>query len=205
MHLFLAWREIEDQLSSIGHSIESFLWGDSRARHTFLMACTDERPLLLMEIDLGDQAKGIRKNMKLNIVDLEEVPESISKIELIGEIKSPTALDHLIRAAETYVKDHPNYHVVLNNCRTFVEYLIDQIPEFRDSVPRKNGSVLEYYHSRAKHENPGAIVKSKKMIRDIRDLHRHSKEYKYASQLVLHVELPKLDDNHNNEVILTRF
>ncbi|CAF3391259.1 unnamed protein product [Rotaria socialis] len=199
MHLFLVWREMEDQLSSIGHSIETFLWGDSRARHTFLIACTDEHPLLLMEIDLGDHAKGVRKSMKLNIVDLEEVPESISKIELIGEIKSPTALDHLIRTAETYIKEHPNYHVVLNNCRTFVEYLIDQIPELRDSVPRKNGSVLEYYHSRAKHENPGAIVKSKKMIRDIRDLHRHNKQYKYASQLVLQVELPKLDDKHNNE------
>ena len=57
MHLFLAWREMEDRLSTIGYQIERCLWGDSRARHTYLIACTDEHPLVLIEIDMGDHDK----------------------------------------------------------------------------------------------------------------------------------------------------
>ena len=101
-------------------------------------------------------------------------------------------------------EEHPNYNVLLNNCRTFVEYLIDQIPEFRDSVPRKNGSILEYYHSQAKHEHPGAILKSKKFLKDIHDLHRHNRQYKYARKLVLDIQLPKQDDDNDIENIKTQ-
>lgn len=204
MHLFLAWREMGDRLGILGCSVESFLWGDSRSRHTFLIACTDEHPLLLIEIDLGDHSKGIRKSMKLNIVDLDEVPETISKIEFIGEINTPTALDHLVRSAERYVVDHPHYHVLLNNCRTFVEFLIDQIPEFRNTVPRKNGSVLEYFHARSKTENPGALVRSKMFLKNICDVHRRNREYQYASKLVLRIELPNLDNAKESQIISTR-
>ncbi|CAF0823300.1 unnamed protein product [Rotaria sp. Silwood1] len=194
---------MEDRISAIGHSIESFLWGDSRARHTFLIACTDEHPLVLIEADLGGHAKGIHKSMKLNIIELDEVPNSTSKIEFIGETTSPTAFEHLIRSAHDYVKKHPHYHVFSNNCRTFVEYLIDQIPEFRDSVPRRNDSLLEYYHARAKTQNPGALLRSKNFFRGICDLHRRNREYKYTGRLVLRIELPKLDNNNDAQVIHT--
>ena len=197
MHLFLAWREMEDRIGTVVYTIERCLWGDSRSRHTFLIACTDEYPLILIEIDVGDPDKGIQKSMKLNICELEELPDTICKIELIGHTSSPTALKHLIRSAQNYVKEHPNYNVLLNNCRTFVEYLIDQIPEFRNSVPRRNGSILEYYHLQAKTDNPGAIVKSKQHLKDVRDFHRSNKQYKYAGKLVLDVQLPKLDDDND--------
>jgi len=142
--------------------------------------------------------------MKLIIRDLEELPNTICKIELIGETSSPTALEHLIRSAENYVKEHPNYNALLNNCRTFVEYLIDQIPEFRNSIPRKNGSILEYYHSQAKNEHPGAIAISKELLKDTRDLYRANRQYKYATKLVLDVQLPKQDDDNDVQVIGTR-
>lgn len=197
MHLFLAWRAMEDRIGTLGYTIERVLWGDSRARHTFLIACTDEHPLFLIEIDMGDVKKGIHKSMKLNLLELQEVPSTICKIELIGETHSPTAFDHLIRSAKTYVEEHPNYMALGNNCRTFVEYLIDQIPEFRDSLPRKHGSILDYYHSREKIEHPGAIVKSKKLLKDIRDFHRHNKEYNCAGKLVFNIP-SSLDDNDND-------
>ena len=186
---------MEDRIGTLGYTIERCLWGDSRARHTFLIACTDEHPLVLIEIDMGDHERGIQKSMKLNIVELNELPKTLSKIELIGETKSADALESLLQAARTYVKEQPHYNALQNNCRTFVEYLIDQIPEFRNSIPRKNNSVLEYYHSRAKHEHPGALIKSKQLLQDIRDLHRRNRQYKYASQLVLHVQLPPEEDN----------
>jgi hypothetical protein len=198
MHLFLAWRVMEDRIGSIAYTIERCLWGDSRARHTFLIACTDEHPLLVIEIDVCDHKKGIHKGMRLNIHDLEEVPDTICKIELIGETSSPKALENLIRAAQNYVKEHPNYHVLSNNCRTFVEYLIDQIPQFRNSVPRKNGSILEYYHSREKDEHPGALVKSEHFLKEIHDLHRRNRQYKYAGKLVFNLQIFKQD--HDNVV-----
>ncbi|CAF4012761.1 unnamed protein product [Rotaria sordida] len=198
MHLFLGWRPMEDHIGSLGHAIEHCLWGDSRARHTFLLASTDECPLVLIEIDVGDNKNGIQKSMKLNIVELNEIPEDIERIECIGETKSEKALENLIQSAQNYVYNHPNYHVLLNNCRTFVEYLIDQIPEFHDSIPRKNGSILEYYHKQAKHEHPGAIFKSKKLLKRIRDHHQHNKEYKYTRQLVLDLPLLDWDINNNN-------
>ncbi|CAF4066637.1 unnamed protein product [Rotaria sordida] len=164
MHLFLCWREMEDRIGTLGYSIETYLWGDSRARHTFLIACTDEHPLVFIEIDVGNPEKGIHKSMKLNIKELDEIPNTISKIEFIGETSSPIALPHLIKSAYDYVKEHPNYHVLLNNSRTFVEYLIDQMPEFHDSIPRRNGSILEYYHAQAKNEHPGALLRINPLI-----------------------------------------
>ncbi|CAF1616319.1 unnamed protein product [Adineta ricciae] len=205
MHLFLAWRAMEDRIGSLGYTIERVLWGDSRARHTFLIACTDEHPLTLIEIDVGDHEKGIKKGMRLRIAELDEVPSTITKIELIGETKSTTAFEQLIRSAQCYVQEHPDYNVLLNNCRTFVEYLIDQIPEFRDSIPRKNGSILEYYHSQAKHEHPGAIVKSRKLIREIRDIHLHNKHYKYAAKLVVNPEIPDSQQLTHFDTIEHRF
>jgi hypothetical protein len=204
MHLFLAWREMEDRVGTVVYTIERCLWGDSRSRHTFLIACTDEYPLILIEIDVGDPKHGIQKSMKLNICELEELPDTICQIELIGQTFSPTALKHLIRSAQAYVEEHPDYNVLSNNCRTFVEYLIDQIPEFRNSVPRKNGSILEYYHSQAKLDNPGAIVKSKKVLKDIHDHHRSNKEYKYARKLVLDIQLPKQDNDNDIQDINTQ-
>lgn len=205
MHLFLVWRAMEDRLSTIGHKIEYCLWGDSRARHTYLIACTDEHPLVLIEIDMGDHNKGIHKSMKLNITELEELPDATVKIVFIGETFMPNVLEHLLQSAKKYVKEHPNYHVLSNNCRTFVEYLIDQIPEFRDSVPRKHGSVLEYYHFEAKDEHPGALIKSKKKLKDVCDIHRHNRQYICAGKLVLNIKLPKLDSDNDVEIIETRF
>jgi hypothetical protein len=204
MHLFLVWRAMEDRLSTIGYTIERCLWGDSRARHTYLIACTDEHPLVLIEIDMGDHSKGIHKSMKLKITELEELPDTIVKLVYIGETLTPNALTHLLQSAEKYVKEHPNYHVLSNNCRTFVEYLIDQIPEFRDSVPRKHGSILEYYHSEAKDEHPGALLKSKQVLKDVCDVHRHNRQYIYARKLVLDIKLPKLDSDNDVETIETR-
>ncbi|CAF2397014.1 unnamed protein product [Rotaria sp. Silwood2] len=205
MHLFLCWREMGDHIGILGHSIETYLWGDARASHTFLIACTDEHPMVLIEIDIGDHAKGIRKSMKLNIVELDDVPDIICKIEFIGETKSTTAFEHLIRSAHEYIKKYPNYHVLLNNCRTFVEYLIDQIPEFHESIPRRKGSILEYYHAQAKQENPGVIAKSKEFLKDTIVLHKKNRQYKYASELVLHIELPKLNNDNYVQIIETRF
>ena len=193
MHLFLVWRPMEDRIGALGHTIERCLWGDSRARHTFLIACTDEHPMLLIEIDLGDHEKGIRKSMKLHITDLDEVPQTISQIQLIGETKRADALEILLQSAEKYLKEHPHYNVLTNNCRTFVEYLIDRIPEFRDSIPRKHGSILEYYHSRAKEEHPGALITSKRLLKEIRDLHHETKKYDYASRLVLNITAATLN------------
>ncbi|CAF2412603.1 unnamed protein product [Rotaria sp. Silwood2] len=198
MHLFLCWRPMQDRIGSLGHMIERCLWGDGRALHTFLLASTDEYPLVLIEIDVGDSKKGIRKSMKLNIIELDEIPKELAKIEFIGEIKSQNALEKLIQSAHNYVRDHPNYHVLLNNCRTFVEYLIDEIPEFHNSIPHKNNSILEYYHSQAKHEHPGALVKSKKILKQIRDIHQYNKEYKYTGKLVLDIQSLALDINTNN-------
>jgi hypothetical protein len=168
MRLFLGWRLMEDRLGPIGHAIESCLWGDGRARHTFLLASTDEHPLVLIEIDVGNREKGIRKSMKLNIIELNEVPKNLIKLEFIGEIKSQTALKDLIQSANNYVDNHSNYHVLLNNCRTFVEYLINQLPEFENFIPRKNGSILEYYHAKAKYEHPGALIKSQRFLKKLK-------------------------------------
>jgi hypothetical protein len=173
---------MEDRIGFLGHAIEYCLWGDGRARHTFLLASTDEHPLIMIEIDVGDQEKGIRKSMKLNIAELNEIPKTLVKSEFIGKIKSQTALSDLIQSASNYVENHPNYHVLLNNCRTFVEYLIDQIPEFKESIPRKNGSILEYYHDKAKDEHPGALIKSKKLLKIVRDHHRKVKHTNQSLQ-----------------------
>ena len=136
--------------------------------------------------------------MKLNVVELDDIPKTLSKIEFIGETKSETPLAELIQSAYNYVNNHPNYHVLLNNCRTFVEYLIDQIPDFKNTIPRKNGSILEYYHAKAKHEHPGAIIKSKTFLKAIRDLHRFNLTYKYTNQLVVRLQSPLLHINHTN-------
>lgn len=181
---------MEDRISSVGYTIERVLWGDSRARHTFLIACTDDHPMLMVEIDVGDRSKGIRKSMKLNIIDLTEPPTSMTHIELIGDTQNPDALDLLLKAAEKYVKENPDYNVLRNNCRTFVEHLIDEIPEFRDSIPRKNGSILEFYHEQAKKEHPGALIRGKKLLKEVRDSHRHNKTYGCTPKLVLQYEIP---------------
>jgi hypothetical protein len=204
MHLFLCWRAMEDRISTIGYTIERCLLGDSRARHTFLIACTDEYPLVLIETDMGDHKKGIHKSMKLNVIELDQLPNTICKVEFIGETSSPTALEHLIRTAQNYVKEHPHYNALFNNCRTFVEHLIDSIPEFRNSVPRKNGSILEYHHSQAIEEHPGVLVKGEKFLKDIYHLHRHNRQYKYAGKLVFNLQLPKQDSDDNAKVIETR-
>lgn len=175
MHLFLAWRAMEDRISNIGYKFESFLYGDSRARHTFLLACTDEHPLVLIEVDLGDTKKIIHKSMKLNIADLEDIPSYICQIELIGNTSSPTAYDDLIKAAHKFVKDNPHYNAYSNNCRTFVEYLINRIPEFKESIPRKNDSILEFYHHRAKKEHPGVLNKTKHLLAAIGRHYRKKK------------------------------
>ena len=189
MYLFLGWRSMQDRLSSFGHAIEYCLWGDGRARHTFLLASTPEHPLVLIETDLGDHSKGIQKSMKLNIIELDEIPPTLVKNVFLGRVQSPTAYDDLIKSAQDYVKKHPHYNVLLNNCRTFIEYLIDQIPEFRQTVPRKNGSILEYYHSQAKAEHPGALIKSKKLLKTIRDHHQRTHQIcKYTSQIVFNME-----------------
>jgi hypothetical protein len=194
---------MEDRIGHLGHTIEHCLWGDGRARHTFLLASTDEHPLVMIEIDVGDDKKGIHKSMKLNIVELDEIPKTLAKIQFIGEIKSETALTNLIQSAQNYVSNHPNYHVLLNNCRTFVEYLIDQIPEFHNSIPRKNNSILEYYHAKAKHEHPGALIKSKIFLKAIRDFHQLNKTYRYAGALILRLQSPLLNINNHNSNMRT--
>jgi hypothetical protein len=195
MHLFLAWRAMEDPIGLLGQTIERCLWGDARARHTSLIAFTGEQSLVSIEIDIGDYNKGIRKSMKLNMTELTELPQSITHIELIGETKEPNAFEHLVRSAHIYVNEHPHYHVLSNNCRTFVEYLIDRIPEFQQTIPRRNGSILEYYHSQAKHEHPGALVKSKQLLKSIREQHRHNKVYTRTSELVLKWDLLKQNND----------
>jgi hypothetical protein len=172
MRLFLGWRPMEDRLGPVGHAIEYCLWGDGRARHTLLLVSTNEHPLVMIEIDVGDRKKGICKNMKLNIIELNEIPKTITTIQFIGEVKSETALSDLIQSAHNYVFNHSKYHFLLNNCRTFVEYLINEIPEFHNLIPRKNGSILEYYHAKAKYEHPGALIKSKKFLKAFRALYQ---------------------------------
>lgn len=199
MYLFLGWRSMQDRLSSIGHAIEYCLWGDGRARHTFLLVSTPEHPLVMIEIDLGDRSKGIHKSMKLNIIDLEKIPSKLVKSVFLGHVKSPTAYNDLIKSAEDYVKKHPDYNVLTNNCRTFIEYLIDQIPEFRENIPRKNGSVLEYYHRQAKVDHPGALIKTKKLLRIIRNHHQTNQICISAGQLVLNMQISSSDDETEGE------
>ncbi|CAF3475114.1 unnamed protein product [Rotaria socialis] len=198
MHLFLGWRPMQDRIGYLGHTIERCLWGDGRARHTFLLASTNEHPLVLIEIDVGDSKKGIKKSMKLNIVELNEIPKKIARIEYLGHIKSSQAYENLIQSANSFVNNHPNYHVVCNNCRTFVEYLIDEIPECHNSIPRENGSILEYYHVKEKHDHPGVLVKSQKLMKFLRDLHRHNKEHKSTAKLLFDLQSSALDINNNN-------
>ena len=205
LHLFLAWRAMEDRISHIGYFVEYHLWGDSRARHTYLIASTDEHPLLLIEIDMGDPHNGIHKSMKLNIVDLEELPNNIIKLIYLGETARSDALQDVFQAAEKYVKENPHYNFYSNNCRTFAEYVIDQIPEFHDAIPRRKGSILEYYHYIGKHEHPGALLKTKKFLKDVRDFHRHNREYLYAGKLVLAIQLPKPEYFQEPDIIETRF
>ena len=150
MYLFLGWRLLEDQMGSVSHAIEFILWGDGRASHTFLIASTREYPLMLIEIDVGDNEKGTRKSMRLNIQELNELPKNTTSLIYIGTAQSHMALNDLIESAHVYVTNHPIYNVLKNNCRTFVEYLIDCVPEFKESIPRRNGSILEYYHHKAK-------------------------------------------------------
>lgn len=197
MYLFLGWRSMEDRIGHLGHTIERFLWGDGRARHTFLLASTAEHPLVLIEIDVGDTEKGIRKSMQLNIIELNERPDKLVSIEYLGHIKSPNAYENLIQSAQSYVKSHPNYNFLLNNCRTFVEYLIDQTPEICSSAPRKNGSVLQYYHDQAKNDHPGALVKSQKLVKLLRDHHREKKEFKLTEKLVLELQQSYLNIDNN--------
>ena len=54
MQIFLAWRPMEDRIGAVGNRIESFLWGDARARHTYLIAATNDRLPVVLEIDVGD-------------------------------------------------------------------------------------------------------------------------------------------------------
>ena len=172
MQIFLAWRQMDDRIGALSHCIESFLWGDARARHTYLIAATDDHLPVVLEIDVGDRKRAIRKTMQLNIVELRHLPTRLSKIELIGVSPSVDALDQLIQAAQRYVGEHPNYHVLFNNCRTFVEYVIDQIPDLSHCIPRQRGSILEFYHTRAKVEHPGMLKKLQRFRRIIRDLYR---------------------------------
>ena len=109
--------------------------------------------------------------MKLMIQPLEKVPGVFSQIEWIGTIDSFKAFDELLRIAEDYVTKYPRYHTLRNNCRTFIDYLVMQIPEIRDGLPKKNGSVLEYYHARAKHDHPGFWTNFKRRIKTFCYLH----------------------------------
>ncbi|CAF3548661.1 unnamed protein product, partial [Rotaria sp. Silwood2] len=48
------------------------------------------------------------------------------------QIKSDKALENLIQSAHNYLYNHRNDHVLLNNCRTFFQYLIDKIAQFHN-------------------------------------------------------------------------
>ena len=149
----------------MAYRIENFLWGDARAQHTCLILRTDDERLLMLEIDVGDVKHGIRKSMKLIVKPLEKLPEIFSQIELLGTISSFKVFEEILRLAEDYVTRYPKYHTLRNNCRTFIDYLVLQIPEFRERLPLRNGSVLEYYHARAKIDHPGLWAKVKRRMR----------------------------------------
>lgn len=163
---------MENRIGAVSNRIESFLWGDARARHTYLIAATNDRLPVVLEIDVGDRKRAIHKSMKLNIVELRHLPATLSKIELIGVTTSDDALDQLILVAQQYITDYPNYHVLFNNCRTFVEYVIDQIPDMSHQTPRSRGSILEFYHAKAKVEHPGMLEKLQRSLRIVRGLYR---------------------------------
>ena len=171
LHVYLAWRPMQHKLAALAYRIENFLWGDARAQHTCLVLRTDDERFLMIEIDVGDVKHGIRKSMKLIVQPLEKLPEVFSHVELLGTVGSFKVFEEILRLAEDYVTKYPKYNTLRNNCRTFIDHIILQIPEFRDRLPMKNGSVLEYYHARAKIEHPGIWAKTKRRIQLLCYLH----------------------------------
>ncbi|CAF1163477.1 unnamed protein product [Rotaria sordida] len=76
---------------------------------SFLLTSTGQCRLVIIEIDVGDSKNGIEKIIKF-----------------ICEIKSDEPLENLIQSLDNYLYYHRSNNILLNNCRTFVEYLIDK-------------------------------------------------------------------------------
>lgn len=171
MEVYLAWRPMKHRLAAMAYRIENFIWGDARAQHTCLIFATSDQRLLMIEIDVGDVKHGIQKSMKLIVQPLEKLPAIFSQIERIGTIDSFKTFEEILRLASDYVTRYPKYHTLRNNCRTFIDYLLLEIPEIREGLPKKNGSVLEYYHAKAKLEHPGLWLIIKRRIQVMFYLH----------------------------------
>ncbi|CAF4203072.1 unnamed protein product, partial [Rotaria sordida] len=46
----------------------------------------------------------------------------------VGDSKN----ENLIQSQDNYLYNHRNYYLLLNNCRTFFEYLIDEIVQYHN-------------------------------------------------------------------------
>ncbi|CAF1448157.1 unnamed protein product [Rotaria sordida] len=84
---------------------------NSEVKHTSTGQCR----LVIIEIDVGDSKNGIEKIIKF-----------------ICEIKSDKPLENLIQSLDNYLYYHRSNNILLNNCRTFVEYLIDKKGQFHN-------------------------------------------------------------------------
>ncbi|CAF4338283.1 unnamed protein product [Rotaria sordida] len=82
---------------------------------SFLLTSTGQCRLVIIEIDVGDSKNGIEKIIKF-----------------ICEIKSDEPLENLIQSLDNYLYYHRSNNILLNNCRTFVEYLIDKKGQFHN-------------------------------------------------------------------------
>ncbi|CAF1325600.1 unnamed protein product [Rotaria sordida] len=66
------------------------------------------------------------------MVELNEISKYIQRIEFMCQIKSDKLLENLIQSQDNYLYNHRNYYLLLNNCRTFFEYLIDEIVQYHN-------------------------------------------------------------------------
>jgi hypothetical protein len=140
-HVFVGYQPLTDPIGPIGAKVERFIWGDSRAQHTFLIFAAESCPMIIMEIQPSSS-----KRLLLEVSETNELRQQMLRTNYLGVAN--VDIKYLTRLGVQFTTTH-RYHFYSKNCRTFVEHLVAHIPEF-NNLPRLKNSILDYQHKKNK-------------------------------------------------------
>lgn len=133
-------------------SIETAIWGDARAKHTYVVvqpaphaaADASEPVWRRLEIIRGREATTIVAD------DLPVAPVEGAALLLVGW--TAMTLSELNEAVDQLRENHLRYDAFRNNCRTFVDHLLPIVCNAGHTWPDGEASALEWIHAQKKAE-----------------------------------------------------
>ncbi|KAL0482004.1 ATP-dependent Clp protease ATP-binding subunit ClpX [Acrasis kona] len=142
LRLYLGFQPLTDRIGPVLERIEMKIWGDARARHAYLVAIDENEEMTLIEIKMTP-----RKNLILVFKKIECFKMNTLQLEYLGA--TVLNIGSLKSLSNMFIERHRRYSFHSTNCRMFVEYIIDNIPEL-SCLEKRNGSILEHFHYKAK-------------------------------------------------------